>query len=97
VLSETPRAELMPLAPKCTNCFSDDDFGAKKFTMGKMSYTFLHLLNVEMSKMAENRKFWGTGYFLWVRLSLSQNSEYSEHEEGNIVDTSQVSPKDFYF
>jgi hypothetical protein len=39
---------------------------------------------------------WGTGYFLWVRLLLSQYSEYSEHEEGNIVDTSQVSPKDFY-
>lgn len=38
----------------------------------------------------------GTGNFLWVKWSLSQYCEYSEHEEGNISDTSQVSPIDFY-
>lgn len=36
-----------------------------------------------------------TGYFLWVEVALSQYSEYSEHEEGNIIDASQVCPKDF--
>ena len=36
-----------------------------------------------------------TGYFLWVEVALSQYSEYSEHEERDIVDASQVCPKDF--
>ena len=38
---------------------------------------------------------WVTGYFLWVEVALSQYSEYSEHEERDIVDASQVCPKDF--
>ena len=43
----------------------------------------------------ESNKIRVTGYFLWVEVALSQYSEYSEHEEGNIIDASQVCPKDF--